>query len=103
VYRWEPFQDLVVQGRIFQGFPAVVPDQALLGPPGKVIGSTGGPNFVFGDRAGDFYYLGIASDHWGWGQLLRARDTELFPRSGAKPSKTGRLGSSPPRQQGGHA
>jgi hypothetical protein len=21
VYRWEPFQDLVVQGRIFQGFP----------------------------------------------------------------------------------
>lgn len=62
VYRWAPFQDLVVQGRIFQGFPA------------------GGPNFVFVDRVGDYYYLGIASDHWGWGQLLRARDTALFPR-----------------------
>jgi hypothetical protein len=53
VYRWEPFQDLVVQGRVFQEFPAVIPDQALLGPAGKVISPSGGPNFVFVDQVGD--------------------------------------------------
>ena len=35
---------------------------------------------MFVDRAGDTYYLGVASDHWGWGQLLRARAEDLFPR-----------------------
>ena len=80
VYHWEPFKDLEVQGRIFQGFPAVIPDTALLGPGLAVISPSGGPNFVFVDRAGDTYYLGVASDHWGWGQLLRARAEDLFPR-----------------------
>jgi hypothetical protein len=46
----------------------------------KIHSSRGGPNFVFVDRVGDHYYLGIASYHWGWGQLLAARDTALFPR-----------------------
>lgn len=80
VYRWEPFQDLVVQRQIFQGFPAVIPDAVLLQPPAKVLSNISGPNFVFIDRVGEYYYLGVASDHWGWGQLLRARDTALFPK-----------------------
>jgi hypothetical protein len=29
---------------------------------------------------GDSFYLGIASEHWGWGQLLAARDCDLFPK-----------------------
>jgi len=49
-------------GDVPQGFPA------------------GGPNFLFLDRVGDIFYLGIASDHWGWGQLLAARDCDLFPK-----------------------
>src|SRR5262249_30514720 len=61
VYRWEPGRDLAVQGRIFQGFP------------------TGGPNLVFVDRVGADYFLGIASNNWGWGELFRVRDTALFP------------------------
>jgi hypothetical protein len=61
VYRWAPFQDLVVQGRIFQGFPA------------------GGPNFVFVDRVGDYYYLGIASDHWGWGSCFARATPRCSP------------------------
>lgn len=62
VYRWEPDADLEVQGRIRQGFPA------------------GGPSFVFVDLVGDVYYLGIASDDWGWGTLFRASAADLFPR-----------------------
>jgi hypothetical protein len=62
VYRWRPGQDLALQGRIWQGFPS------------------GGPNFVFIDRVGDTYYLGIASNNWGWGKLFTARDDRLFPR-----------------------
>src|SRR5690348_14628415 len=37
------------------------------------------PNFLFLDRVEDIFYLGIASDHWGWGQLLGARERDLFP------------------------
>jgi hypothetical protein len=62
VYRWEPGHDLVVQARIFAGFP------------------TGGPQFVFVDRVGDDYFLGIASQHWGWGQLFRAPAERLFAK-----------------------
>ena len=62
IYRWEPRRDLTVQGRILQGFPA------------------GGPNFVFIDKIGDHYYLGIASSNWGWGKLFSARDCDLFPK-----------------------
>jgi hypothetical protein len=61
VYRWAPFQGLDLQGRIWQGFPAE------------------GPNLLLVDRVGQQYYLGIASTHWGWGALLSARATELFP------------------------
>jgi hypothetical protein len=80
VYRWAPGQDLAVQGRIFQGFPATIPDTPLLKPPGSVVSNISGPNFLFVDRAGDYVYLGVASDHWGWGQLLRARAVDLFPK-----------------------
>lgn len=83
VYQWTPLQDLVPLGHIFQGFPAVIPDAPLLQPDGAVLGTRGGPNFIFLDRAGEHYYLGIAGDHWGWGQLMRARDVDLFP--GCKP------------------
>jgi len=62
VYRWEPGHALATQGRIFQGFPV------------------GGPNFLFVDRVGADYYLGIASNNWGWGDLFRARATALFPK-----------------------
>ncbi len=62
VYRWEAGQDLVIHGRIFAGFP------------------TGGPQFLFLDRVGSDYFLGIASEHWGWGQLLRAPAEDLFPK-----------------------
>jgi hypothetical protein len=34
---------------------------------------------VFVDRVGAYYYLGIASGHWGWGQLMRAAAADLFP------------------------
>jgi hypothetical protein len=62
VYRWDPADGLALQGRIAQGFPEE------------------GPNFLFLDRVGQDYYLGIASYHWGWGGLLTAKDTDLFPR-----------------------
>jgi hypothetical protein len=63
VYRWEPSRDLVPLGRIWQGLP------------------TGGPNFLFIDRVDDLYYLGIASNNWGWGKLFCARSRTLFPES----------------------
>jgi hypothetical protein len=61
VYRWEPSRGLELHGRVGQGFPDP------------------GPNLLFLDRVGQQYYLGVASYHWGWGTLLTARDTELFP------------------------
>jgi len=79
VYRWTPGEDLVLVDHIFQGFPAAIPDEVLVKPGGVPLSPIAGPNFIFLDRAGAYYYLGIASDHWGWGQLMRARDAELFP------------------------
>jgi hypothetical protein len=61
-YRWDPAAGLALNGDVPQGFPAE------------------GPNFLFLDRVDDIFYLGIASDHWGWGQLLAARDRDLFPK-----------------------
>jgi hypothetical protein len=80
VYRWAPGADLVPLDDIFQGLPAGIPDEALVKPGGAILSPRAGPNFIFLDRVGAYYYLGIASDHWGWGQLMRARDNELFPR-----------------------
>jgi hypothetical protein len=70
VYRWKSGQDLVLQGQLFAGFPAVPSDP----------GSQGGPQFVFLDLVGDYYYLAVASEHWGWGQLFRASPDQLFPK-----------------------
>jgi hypothetical protein len=70
VYRWEPGKKFAEQGLVFQGFPTILP-----GDPGP----SGGPNFLFIDRVGDTYYLGVASSHWGWGQLLSARQEDIFP------------------------
>ena len=70
VHRWAAGGECAFLGDVFQGFPSVLP-----GDPSD----RGGPNFVFVDRVGDTYFLGIASSHWGWGQLLRARADELFP------------------------
>lgn len=61
VYRWDPSEGLALQGRVSQGFPA------------------DGPNLLFLDRVGHRYYLGVASTHWGWGALLSAEQTDLFP------------------------
>ncbi len=69
IYRWNPSEGLAVQGRLWQGFPSKDPDSGFTGP-----------NFVFIDRAGEFYYLGVASNNWGWGKLFCARDRDLFPR-----------------------
>lgn len=63
-YRWDPVAGLVLLGNVPQGFP---PD-------------FDGPNFLFLDRVDDVFYLGIASNHWGWGQLLGARDCDLFSK-----------------------
>jgi hypothetical protein len=60
-YRWDPRAGLRLQGTVVQGLP------------------TGGPVFLFLDRSADVFYLGIASPHWGWVQLLRAPATDLFP------------------------
>lgn len=61
-YRWSPDAGLVLLGDVPQGLPS------------------GGPMYLFLDRVGDTFYLGMASSHWGWGQLLAARDCDLFPR-----------------------
>jgi hypothetical protein len=45
----------------------VIPDQALIKPDNEIFDTRYGPDFVFADRVGDYYYLGIASGHWGWG------------------------------------
>jgi hypothetical protein len=71
VYRWSPGDDFAPQGQIFQGFPAVLPGDPE--PPG-------GPNFLFIDRVGYTYYLGVASSHSGWGRLLSAQAERLFPK-----------------------
>jgi hypothetical protein len=60
--RWDPAAGLVLHGNIPEVFPA------------------GGPNFLFLDRVDDTFYLGIASDHWGWCQLFAARDSDLFSK-----------------------
>jgi hypothetical protein len=62
IYRWEPTTGPVLHGHFPQGFP----DQ--------------GPQFVFIDRVDDTYYLGVASEHWGWGALYAAPGTKLFPK-----------------------
>jgi hypothetical protein len=67
-YRWKAEQDLVVLGQLFAGFPAVPSSSAQ-----------GGPQFVFLDLVADYYYLAVASQHWGFGQLFRAAPNELFP------------------------
>jgi len=67
VYRWSIEQDIVLLGHLFAGFPAVP------------SGGQGGPQFVFLDLVDDYYYLAVASEHWGWGQLFRATPDELFP------------------------
>ena len=60
-----------------------VPLGAVPGPRAARPGVAGppdpGPNLLFLDRVGRQDYLGMASYHWGWGALLTARDTELFP------------------------
>lgn len=61
-FRWDPAGGMVSLGDVAQGFPA------------------GGPNFLFLDRVDDTFYLGIASSNWGWGQLLSARERDLFPK-----------------------
>jgi hypothetical protein len=71
VYRWDPAQGLVLHGYLRQGFPAIHTDGG-----GR---ATGGPNLLFLDRVGHDYYLGVASNNWGWGKLFIARDRELFP------------------------
>jgi hypothetical protein len=71
VYRWAPGEEFAPQGQVFQGFPSSLP-----GDPE----SPRGPNFLFIDRVDDTYYLGVASSHWGWGQLLSAREDRLFPK-----------------------
>jgi hypothetical protein len=71
VYRWAPGEELASQGQIFQGFPSVLPSDPE---------DRGGPNFLFIDRVDATYYLGVASSHWGWGQLLSAREDRLFPK-----------------------
>jgi hypothetical protein len=70
VCRWTAGDDFALQGHIFQGFPAVPGDPE----------SSGGPGFLFIDRVDDTYYLGVASSHWGWGQLFSARANHLFPK-----------------------
>jgi|KBSMisStandDraft_5_1062788.scaffolds.fasta_scaffold33659_3 hypothetical protein len=62
IYRWDPSTGLVLHGYLPQGFP----DQ--------------GPQFVFIDRVDDAYYLGVASEHWGWVALFTATCAELFPK-----------------------
>ena len=62
VYSWEPSGGLNLLGQVPQGFPVT------------------GPNLLFLDRVGHVYYLGIATYHWGWGALMTAKDTDLFPR-----------------------
>jgi hypothetical protein len=82
VYRWSPSEGLVFHDHVFQGFPGVIPDKSLqLAPEGsyKAFDTRFGPDFVFVDRVGDYYYLGVASGHWGWGQLMRAAAADLFP------------------------
>jgi len=61
-YRWDPAAGLTLLGDVPHGFPAQ------------------GPMYLFLDRVDDVFYLGIASTHWGWGQLLAARDCDLFPK-----------------------
>ena len=79
VYRWSPSEGIVLQDHVFQGFPGVIPDQPLVRADGELYDTRFGPDFVFVDRVGDYYYLGVASGHWGWGQLLRAAAADLFP------------------------
>jgi|HubBroStandDraft_6_1064221.scaffolds.fasta_scaffold07914_2 hypothetical protein len=67
VYRWTPGQPLEKHGHISHGFSH---DNNSNGT---------GPNFVFLDRVGDRYYLGVASQHWGWGILFSAECQALFP------------------------
>jgi hypothetical protein len=73
VYRWAPGNEFALQGQIFQGFPSSLP-----GDPE----SPRGPNFLFIDRVGDTYYLGVASSHWGWGNCCPPARTVFSPGVG---------------------
>jgi hypothetical protein len=79
VYRWSPSEGIVLQDYVFQGFPGVIPDQPMVRSDGQLYDTRYGPDFVFVDRVGDYYYLGVAAGHWGWGQLMRAAAADLFP------------------------
>jgi hypothetical protein len=61
IYHWEPSTKLSLLGSIPVAFA------------GK------GPNFVFVDRVGDTYYLGLANSNWGFGILFSAHSSALFP------------------------
>jgi hypothetical protein len=39
----------------FQGFPGVIPEQALIKQDNEVSDTRYGPDFVFADRVGDYY------------------------------------------------
>jgi hypothetical protein len=67
IYRWTPGLPLVSHGQISQGFSE-----------NSNSGETG-PSFVFLDKVGDRYYLGVASSNWGWGILFSAGCEALFP------------------------
>jgi hypothetical protein len=69
----------VLHDHVLQGFPGVIPDQALRKANNEIFDTRYGPDLVFVDRVGAYYYLGIASGHWGWGQLMRAAAADLFP------------------------
>jgi hypothetical protein len=77
VYRWAPFQDFVLQGSIFPGFPH------------SETGGGGGPKFVFVDRVdklvetadlspNTLYFLGIANGT-GLLKLYSATPSAPFP------------------------
>ena len=61
VFRWNRKNGLSHVGDFPHGFPE------------------NGPNFVFIDRVGNDYFLGVASYHWGWLALFSAPAAELFP------------------------
>lgn len=64
IYYWEPGQHFFMVGAIYHG----VDDK-----------TKGDPNFVFIDKVGDQYYLGLASNNTGKGTYYVANANALFP------------------------